>query len=83
MTDRCIQRHTHGELCGVVRQREEHHPRGTGCVCGGERTGATTAWEAGKLTVAVPVAVPQRRGADIVVDRDEESPMCASTNPDA
>ena len=34
---------------------------------------ATSAWEAGKFDAeVVPVAVPQRRGDDIVVDRDEE-----------
>ena len=34
---------------------------------------ATAAWEAGKFDAeVVPVAVPQRRGDDIVVDRDEE-----------
>ena len=34
---------------------------------------ATSAWEAGKFNAeVVPVAVPQRRGDDIVVDRDEE-----------
>ncbi len=34
---------------------------------------ATSAWEAGKFdSEVVPVAVPQRRGDDIVVDRDEE-----------
>jgi acetyl-CoA C-acetyltransferase len=34
---------------------------------------ATAAWDAGKFaTEVVPVHVPQRRGDDIVVDRDEE-----------
>ena len=34
---------------------------------------ATSAWEAGKFDAeVVPVAVPHRRGDDIVVDRDEE-----------
>jgi acetyl-CoA C-acetyltransferase len=34
---------------------------------------ATSAWEAGKFDAEViPVAVPQRRGDDIVVERDEE-----------
>lgn len=34
---------------------------------------ATSAWEAGKFDAeVVPVAVPRRRGDDIVVDRDEE-----------